>query len=243
MERAAYLEQALAHLHRVTNREKEAIRQELEGHIEDHMEGLLALGWDEQLAEERTLAAMGDPVEMAQELDRQYPVFWLLLGRAALVLTAVMCILALTFWVSLSTTWDSVIARVDPPAGDMVEELQKDAVPVDIRIPVGNDILRIYAIGIYDLRSTSVAALSICAYDRLPGGTVSQRLLYDVKLENQRGDMKNNDPSNVFPYSLGAGYTRFCVPVAPGDTYVTLVYDVYDYQVYEKIPLPKEVTP
>ena len=37
------------------------------------MEGLLELGYSPELAEERTLDAMGDPKEVGRELNRQYP--------------------------------------------------------------------------------------------------------------------------------------------------------------------------
>ncbi len=54
----------LSSLRRVTEkRAGEAIRSELDGHIEDHMEALRELGYDEELAEERAIAAMGEPDE------------------------------------------------------------------------------------------------------------------------------------------------------------------------------------
>ena len=39
--------------------ERESIRAELDGHMEDHFEALRELGYDEREAEERTIAAMG----------------------------------------------------------------------------------------------------------------------------------------------------------------------------------------
>ena len=96
MDRKTYIDTVLSTLRRVTGDEKLAIRAELDGHIEDHMEGLLELGYDEALAEERTLAAMGDPKEVGRELNRQYTGWgWVLLSRAAVLLTAVLCIQAL----------------------------------------------------------------------------------------------------------------------------------------------------
>ena len=65
MDRRQYTDRVLAYLRRVTAKEREAIRQELDGHMEDHMESLRELGYDEALAEARTLAAMGDPEEVA----------------------------------------------------------------------------------------------------------------------------------------------------------------------------------
>ena len=61
MDRRDYTDRVLSSLRRVTEKEREAIRSELDGHIEDHMEALLELGYDEELAEERAIAAMGVP--------------------------------------------------------------------------------------------------------------------------------------------------------------------------------------
>ena len=44
------MEQVLANLRRVTPDERAAIREELDGHIEDHICDLLELGYDEKLA-------------------------------------------------------------------------------------------------------------------------------------------------------------------------------------------------
>lgn len=77
MDRKTYIDTVLSTLRRVTGRERSAIREEIDGHIEDHMEGLIELGYDPALAEERTLAAMGDPKEVGRELNKQYPLRWL----------------------------------------------------------------------------------------------------------------------------------------------------------------------
>ena len=99
MDRRQYTDRVLTSLRRVTAKEREAIRRELDGHMEDHMESLRALGYDEALAEARTLAAMGDPEEVGRELNQQYPFRWLVIGRAAMVLTLLFALLvALPAW-------------------------------------------------------------------------------------------------------------------------------------------------
>ena len=72
MDRRDYTDRVLSSLRRVTEKEREAIRSELDGHIEDHMEALRELGYDEELAEERAIAAMGEPDEVGRELNKQY---------------------------------------------------------------------------------------------------------------------------------------------------------------------------
>ena len=98
MDRRDYTDRGLSSLRRVTEKEREAIRSELDGHIEDHMEALRELGYDEELAEERAIAAMGEPDEVGRELNRQYTGWgWVLVSRAAVVLTVVL-LFSLPLW-------------------------------------------------------------------------------------------------------------------------------------------------
>lgn len=115
MDRKAYIQAVLSALHHVTGDERAAIQAELDGHIEDHMEGLLELGYSPELAEERTLDAMGDPKEVGRELNKQYTGWgFVLLSRAAVLLTVVLCIQALLGLGILGNLLDSVWARVAP---------------------------------------------------------------------------------------------------------------------------------
>ena len=66
MNREEYTRRVLSALGRLTPKEISAVRAEIDGHIEDHMAYLLDLGYDEQLAEARTMAAMGDPEEVGR---------------------------------------------------------------------------------------------------------------------------------------------------------------------------------
>ena len=96
MNRKEYTDAVLTALRHVTDRERLAIRAELDAHIEDHIAALRELDYPPELAEERALAAMGDPTEVGRELNACYQSwFWVILGRAAAVVTAVLCILAL----------------------------------------------------------------------------------------------------------------------------------------------------
>ena len=234
------MEQVLANLRRVTPDERAAIREELDGHIEDHICDLLELGYDEKLAEERAMAAMGDPEEVGRELDKQYPLRWLVLGRVAVVLTVVLCIQALTGFGILFHARDSVMARLVPSWRDDTEVAENGA-ELSMRMTVGNDIVRVYRAEVWDLGPTSVAEIGFCTYARIPGGIVSEELMTGLRLENQRGEVK--DRNSVRSYgNWGAEYGELSVEVAPGDTYVVLVYEGYGRNVSMEIPLPVEVT-
>ena len=156
MDRRDYTDRVLSSLRRVTEKEREAIRSELDGHIEDHMEALRELGYDEELAEERAIAAMGEPDEVGRELNRQYTGWgWVLVSRAAVVLTVVLCAQALLALGILGMVIDSISARIypnEPSAYTAVAATER----LDIRIPVGNDILRVYRISIGQADDTPV---------------------------------------------------------------------------------------
>ena len=50
--------------------DRAAIEEELTAHYEDHVKDLERLGYEQKLAEQRALRAMGDPVEIGRAMDR-----------------------------------------------------------------------------------------------------------------------------------------------------------------------------
>ena len=115
MDRREYTAQVLSCLRHVTWDEREAIRAELDGHMEDHFESLRELGYDETEAEERTLAAMGDPAEVGRELNQQYPFRWLVIGRTAMIVTLLFALLvALPAWDKAGDAVNSLWCRFYP---------------------------------------------------------------------------------------------------------------------------------
>lgn len=159
MDRAEYCARVLAGLRHLSRRERAAVRRELEEHIEDHAQALLDLGYDEKLAEERTMAAMGDPAEVAREMARQYPRGWNVVAGVSLAL----CVFVLFSVLSSSSNrkmigyaWDSVVYRISPPGPETVvagtvsppgiEPVSGVAEAVDIRRTIGDNVLRVYRI-------------------------------------------------------------------------------------------------
>ena len=160
MTRDEYIQEVSASLKRLTKREREAIRQELDGHMEDHMESLRELGYDEQLAEERILAAMGDPAEVGRELNRQYPFRWLVVRWLAkiLVFWVLLVLLALLLFEGPVSVQVSIQERYRPdmshhydPSGRTVAETYPE-----IEFQVGDDVVRV---------------LRVCTYRSIPWGT------------------------------------------------------------------------
>lgn len=241
MTRQEFLDQVLLPLGRLTGDEQADVRRELEEHIEDRMETLLEMGWAPELAEARSLEAMGDPVEIGREMAKQYRGRgWVWIGRAAVILTVVLCIQAVLALGMLGFVWDSLSARVTSKAWTNLDEV-KAAMPLDIRIPVGNDILRVVQVSTGRRGDDGAyrAELSIYTYDRIIGGVVSEGLLNHTVIENQRGEAPwgggGGSGGGHYMREYGTKYTE----IRPGDTYVTLTYRRFGEDVRVQIPLPE----
>lgn len=241
MDQKTYIHTVLSALHHVTKRERDAIRWELAGHMEDHMEGLLELGYSPELAEERTLDAMGDPKEVGRELNKQYTGWgFVLLSRAAVLLTVVLCIQAVLGIGILGNLWDSVWARTAPLEPEEISSAVKER--LDIRVPIGSDVVRVYGVSRLTREGVPAVGVFVCAYDRLSGGVVSDRLLPGVWIEDQRGEALEWLSGGSGHGSIGADYQLRYVPVEETDTSITLRYERFGESIAVEIPLP-EVAP
>ena len=236
MNRKEYTDAVLTALRHVTDRERLAIRAELDAHIEDHIAALRELDYPPELAEERALAAMGDPTEVGRELNACYQSwFWVILGRAAAVVTAVLCILALLHVGLLGMVADSISARIDPDE-DSCFAKPTATERLDIRIPVGNDVLHVYriSVGQDDTLGEQVAEVMFCTYDRIPGGIVSHQFAWAI-LENPRGEQAVSGSGRG---NWRVEYRSILVPVQKEDPSVTLCYEAFGEQVRLELPLP-----
>lgn len=238
MTRQEFLDQVLSPLGRLTAQEREDVRRELEEHVEDRMEALLDMGWDEELAESRCLEAMGDPAEIGREMAKQYRGWWWLwIGRAAAALTVVMCVLALLGLGMLGAAWDSLAVRIHPSTAISIGELKnvEAVVDLDIRAEVGNDILRIYQVSVGEKDGQRAAMVLACMYDRWPFGIVADSINARSDLWNQRGGTGHSSGGSG---NYGAVCAARWTPVEPGDTHVVWEYRAIGETVRLEIPLP-----
>ena len=238
MTRGEFLNQVLSPLGRLTAQEREDVRRELEEHVEDRMEALLEMGWDAELAEERCLEAMGDPAEIGREMAKQYRgKGWLWLGRAAVVLTVVVCIQALLGVGMLWAAWDSLTVRFNPPRTISIGELKNVEAEeeLDIRAEIGNDILRIYQVSVGEKDGQRAAMVLACAYDRWPFGIVVDSLFGRSELWNERGETGTSGGGSG---NSGAVCAALWAPVETGDTHVIWEYRAIGEAVRLEIPLP-----
>lgn len=240
MTRRDFTDRVLLPLTKLTREEREDIRRELEEHIEDRMEYYLEKGWDEAPAEARCLEAMGDPAEIGQEMARQYRRLdrgWLWLGRAAVLLTVVLCVQALLGIGMLGAAWDSLMVRIHPSTAISIGELKNvEAVEdLDIRAEIGNDILKIYQVSVGEKDGQRAAMVLACMYDRWPFGIVADNLYARSKLFSQWGETGNSAGGSA---NHGAEYAARWTPVKPGDTYVVWEYRAIGGTVRLEVPLP-----
>ena len=231
MTKAEYTAAVCAALRRLTPRERTAVREEIDGHIQDHMADLLALDYPEDLAEQRALSAMGDPEEVGKAISRQYSPFWLAAGRlaaAALVLLALMVLTNAQSWVGLMA--DNLQARWAPGSAvpEWMEQVHQET---DIRLEVGSDVLYIFGVGA-DAETGIVTVLS-CWYDQNPLGLVSGNT---VTFQDCRGQVLPGGGVGG-PYDAAADFRRQSLSVLPGDPYVTVVCERYGARYTAQVPL------
>lgn len=219
MDRNAYCRAVLAHLRRLTEAERAAVRAELNGHIEDHLEGLLALGYAPALAEERTLAAMGDPAEVGRELEKQYPLRWLIAkGAAKTVAVALLALLVWQLYTGGGAIMQTLAYRFD---ADLVERgtLQEQYPclrPCDLRARTGALEVRVYGIGICPggegttfPDAAYIAVAAVCYYDASWWNLGHWRSGFALMLTNGRGE------GGWMAY--GGSEQLFAVPVEYGE--------------------------
>jgi len=106
------------------------IRAELEEHIEDRCIALEELNYPPELAAERTLTAMGDPVTVGRALDREHPLWIGRLWLASVVGVALLVIMMLVememSWISFDRFWDAIVETVSPtPYEELAVELDE----------------------------------------------------------------------------------------------------------------------
>lgn len=244
MDRRQYTDRVLTSLRRVTAKEREAIRQELDGHMEDHMDALRELGYDEALAEERTLAAMGDPEEVGRELNRQYPFRWLVVKWGAQGAAVLLMLFLLSGW------WDVfgnlacyVRARVWPDTFASVEWLARESGQevdlvweTDQRAELGTMTVRVWQVGLDRvLEQGGTAYVAFSCWDEEPWAEP----LGFIEVYNAA------DGAEAL-YSMGGSWgAAYAVPVAWGDALRVCWYDELDHQ-YETlltVELPWEELP
>ena len=109
--------------------DRAAIRRELLDHLADGTADLERIGFEKKLAEERTLAAMGDPVEVGRALNRAHKPWlgWLWQLSRGLVLALVITAAISLFQSGFSNMREKTMGQLactEPPADAQVAETE-----------------------------------------------------------------------------------------------------------------------
>lgn len=235
-----FYDEVLSHIHYATARERQEIRRELEGHVEDRTEALEAAGYGRAEAQSRSLAAMGDPGEIGAGLDRQYSHLGLWLYRAVnMALVLMVVVMAMTM--PLRLIWilgDNLEARWAPErSGLAAQEKLEGAVvrKVDIRAEVGSDILYIYQVAFAPERGE--ANVYYCNYDKSPFGRASQQMMNSLAITSASGGRMGSGGGGG---NGGAYYWRETITgIRPEDQCLYASYDRFGEHIWLEIPLDR----
>lgn len=249
-----FCQEVLDHIPRATRAEREAIRTELEAHMTDHRDALIAEGMDYREAVLAATRAMGDPGEIGRAMNEQLSPFWLRLEKSFWYLfvvvllvfgltaapvvhltqaVAVRVVPGLVFDLQLDQ-WNS---RYDSAALKLKEQGYTLREDVDVRMTLGNEELRICRIYMDPTPGNTRVAVAMVVYNRDLMGYVSHNI-WHMDFQYQRQEGRDGSVGDVVGVAL-----RYNIPVYPGDTYVTLICKCFGEEWTLKVPLPWEVTP
>ena len=144
-----YTRAVCACLRHATPKEKQAVAQELQDHLDDHAAALVEAGWDPEQAQAHALEAMGEAQEVGQALNREFPLRWLVLSRVLLVLAVLAAIvLLLPIPGRLVSAWNSLAARAEPShLYPPTKDSSVSAYPLDVHFSLPNgDQIALYAV-------------------------------------------------------------------------------------------------
>lgn len=240
MDRQEFCDRVVACVRHATAEEKAAIRRELEGHMEDHAAALTEAGYAPEEAEERSAAAMGNPEEIGAELNRAYPLGWLVLSRVSLMVTVLLCVAFLFTWPILGNLLDSLQARFAFRDADFQVRYPYER-EVDIRAELGEDILRIYKVGL-EVKpdgETGEVLLAFCNYNKNPFAYTTNDLGLYIRTSAMEEPERHFDGGGTGGFSA---YYRYMtgIPVTRADGAVELLYDRFGERVLLKVPVPWE---
>lgn len=117
----------------------------------------------------------------------------------------------------------------------------EELVSTDIRIRVGDDVLYIYQMGVWEIGERKNVQMRAVAYDRFPGGVVSRHLPASVRLEDGAGE----EVKMVMDWSKSSyyyGYVQYHLGLGAEDESVVVCIDRFGEGIRQEITLP-EVTP
>lgn len=239
-----FYKQVLAQIRHATANEKASIRLELQNHVEDHVKTLIDAGIPQEDCMEQAISAMGDPQEIGKELNKQYPLRWLFLSRVSLILCLLLGFSMLGTFPLLSHVYDNLQARYAPDdssIGPAWSDMALTTYPLDIKVPIGNDVVSIYKASLHGDKETGyLISIAMCNYDPNPFGIASTSLLHSLKVETSTQTYEGWNGGGGG--SAGVYYWVIqSLPVTEADAEVYLCYEHFGEEIRIAVPIPWEV--
>ena len=248
-----FCEAVCAQVKHATEDEKQEIAQELTDHLSDHAAALMEIGRSEDEAVTAAVAAMGDAEEIGKKLNKEYPLLWLILSRAAALLIALLVIQFLMLPWGIYDAVTNLRARMNPPRDSLAQDLDSSWTLVDYRYDApGNEVYYIYSVDVLPNTQKPVSSggfhsplenydycvrVAACNYDRNPFGNSSQLLPSRLILSNSDGISSSRSSGSG---SSGAHHKVSYIPVNYGEEYLHLDCSAFGWEIHELIPLDWE---
>lgn len=237
-----FTDRVLKELRWATGEEREAVRAELEGHIEDHAAALEGCGWPRDEAARSAEEAMGDPEALGRALNGRYPLRWLIFFRATAALAVLVCavfLLSAAPFLRLYHAWGNLTARFAPERGAFAQKARPEETwsrELDLRVELGSDVLRVYRAAVDEARGE--ASLYVCNYDQRIFGAASGLLLDSVEVTGPTGEEGRSGGGGG---NAGAYFWVFReIPLEAGGGRLTLTYDRFGERAALEIPIEWE---
>ena len=237
MNRRDYTAAVLKGLRHVTESEKEQIRKELDGHMEDHMLELMELGWEAEDAEEKAAACMGDPMEVSVALQKCYSYGWLIVNRVLGVLLVLLVLLSVTELGSAGYGFTMQWQAQHNPTKRMGEEQRAQIRrELDITVDCGNSVLQFYAVGESEEGETTVHYL---IYNKTPFRFVAKNI--GIRYEHPKADEYEMDRGGGYFSDAWVHYGNDDLVPPKGAESVTAVVTWGSRETRVEIPVTWEV--
>lgn len=239
-----FCQRVLARIPYTTPQEKESIQSRLRKQIQENAERFKEPDDSQEEAEERAISGMIAPEEVGRALKKQYSLGWLILSRVAGTLIVVLGVIILLTLPIYGKVFDHLKAQVDPVDAPFFSAVSRDEgytiYPVNIKVPIGNDVVSIYEVGLKENPDGETGEVSIatCNYDHNMFGIASQTLL-GCTVETVEGNNQCHRAGGGG--SAGAYYKVLqAVQVQRTETEIYLWYEHFGEQIGVAVPLKWE---
>ena len=248
MEKADFLSALAVPMENASPRELAGVQTELGDHIADHAADLEAAGWSAADAEAAAVAAMGDPAEVGEALNREFSRFWGAVSRwAAIALILLIVAAFIPVCYSCINAAQSLALRIDPQKTMARYFKGLDTTPLDIRCDgADGDVVR-FAMEAMTTETLpdengvetewDAAVIGVCIYDKNPFRCIANYLDEQPVFLTDAPYTNGAERSGGGMSTAWTAIRIYRVPVHRGQKTVTAQYDLFGTYFTVEVPL------